>query len=261
MSLIEVKQVSKTFKGPKGELLALEDVSFGIEDAEFLAIVGPSGCGKSTILRMIAGLDFPSRGEIRFQGKTITGPSPAISMVFQSFALLPWKTARENVLIALESKQISRKEKEDTAQRLLNKLGLAGFEDDYPGELSGGMKQRVGLARAFAVAPDVLLMDEPFSSLDEMIARELREEVLRIWRDHTTHPDTFVIVTHLVEEAVLLADRVVIISARPGKVIAEMKIDIPRPRTDYMRSPVFFQYVDQIDTTLESHNSFPLRSQ
>ena len=210
---------------------------------------------------MIAGLDFPSRGEIRFQGKTITGPSPAISMVFQSFALLPWKTARENVLIALESKQISRKEKEDTAQRLLNKLGLAGFEDDYPGELSGGMKQRVGLARAFAVAPDVLLMDEPFSSLDEMIARELREEVLRIWRDHTTHPDTFVIVTHLVEEAVLLADRVVIISARPGKVIAEMKIDIPRPRTDYMRSPVFFQYVDQIDTTLESHNSFPLRSQ
>ncbi len=254
MSLIEIRQVSKTFKGPKEELLALDNVSFDIEDGEFLAIVGPSGCGKSTILRMIAGLDFPTKGQILFQGKPINGPSPAISMVFQSFALLPWKTARENVLIALEAKEMSREKKEETARTLLKTLGLEGFEDDYPGELSGGMRQRVGIARALAVAPNVLLLDEPFSSLDELTARELRIEMLRIWHDRTTYPDTVLLVTHMVEEAVLMADRVLVMSPRPGRVITEVKIDIPRPRFDYARSPIFFQHVDQIETILETRH-------
>jgi NitT/TauT family transport system ATP-binding protein len=252
MSLIDIERVSKVFKTPKGDLAVLNDVSFGIEDKEFLAIVGPSGCGKSTILRMIAGLDFPTTGTVSFQGKPIKGPSPAISMVFQNFALLPWKTARENILIALEAKELSRQQKEATAETLLKKLGLDGFEDTYPGELSGGMKQRVGIARALAIAPDVLLLDEPFSSLDEVTARELRDEVLRVWRDRTTHPDTFVLVSHLVEEAVLMADRVLVMSSRPGKIIAEVKIDIPRPRFDYVRKDIFFQHVDRIEAILES---------
>ena len=247
MALIDIRNISKNFAGPKGELLALENISFTIEDKEFLAIIGPSGCGKSTILRMIAGLDTPSKGQVLFQGKPIKGPNPQISMVFQNFALLPWKTAKENILVALGNRNLSPEQREETARNVLKRLGLEGFEDDYPNELSGGMKQRVGMARALAVAPDVLLMDEPFSSLDEITARELREEVLRIWRDRTAQPDTFVIVTHLVEEAVLLADRIVVMSPRPGRVIGEVKVDIPRPRPDYVRSPIFFQYIDQIE--------------
>lgn len=250
MSLIEIQNITKRFKGPKGNFTALDGVSLDIADTEFLAIVGPSGCGKSTILRMLAGLEFPDTGQILFQGKPLKGPSPAISMVFQNFALLPWKTARENVLLALEGKAMSRQEKEALVARLLKKLGLAGFEDDYPGELSGGMKQRVGIARALAVSPDVLLLDEPFSALDEVTAQELRQEVLRIWRDRTTHPDTFVLVTHLVEEAVFMADRVLVMRPHPGRVIAEFKITIPRPRTDYARSAIFFDDVDRIQEML-----------
>ena len=251
MPLIRIEQVGKTFYGAKGDLLSLDNVSFGIEDTEFLAIIGPSGCGKSTILRMIAGLDFPTKGHIYFQDKPIRGPVPGISMVFQNFALLPWETAKENVLIALDTKAMSRQEKEEAAKALLKKLGLEGFENNYPSELSGGMKQRVGIARALAVAPDVLLLDEPFSSLDEVTSKDLRKEVLRIWNDRTEHPDTFVIVTHLVEEAVLLADRVLVMAPRPGRMIAEVKIDIPRPRFDYARSSIFFEHVDRIEDILE----------
>lgn len=260
MSLIDIKQVSKVYKMQKGELLSLENVSFGIEDGEFLAIVGASGCGKSTLLRMIAGLDFPTKGIITFQNKSITGPSPAISMVFQNFALLPWKTAKENLLIALDVREMNRQKKEETAREILKKLGLEGFEDDYPSELSGGMKQRVGIARALAVSPDVLLLDEPFSSLDEVTARELRNEVLRIWRDRTTHPDTFVLVTHLVEEAVIMADRVLVMASHPGKIVAEIKIEIPRPRPKHARSPEFFSYVDQIEDIMLSASKNGMRS-
>lgn len=251
MPLIRIEQVSKTFYEAKGELLSLDNVSFGIEDTEFLAIIGPSGCGKSTILRMIAGLEFPTKGHIYFQDKPIKGPIPGVSMVFQNFALLPWKTARDNILIALDTKAMTRKEKEEAAQALLKKLGLEGFENNYPSELSGGMKQRVGIARALAVAPDVLLLDEPFSSLDEVTARGLRKETLRIWNDRTAHPDTFVLVTHLVEEAVLMADRVLVMAPRPGRVIGEVKIDIPRPRFDYVRRSIFFEHVDHIEDILE----------
>lgn len=254
MSLIDIDQVTKVFHEPKkGDLLTLDHVSFGIEDGEFLAIVGPSGCGKSTVLRMIAGLDHPTQGEVRFQGKPIMKPMPEISMVFQNFALLPWKTARENILLALESKEISREEKEGRAQALLKKLGLEGFEDNYPHELSGGMKQRVGIARALAVLPDVLLMDEPFSALDEVTSQELRREVLRVWRDRTTHPDTFVLVSHLVPEAIFMADRVLVMSPRPGKIVAEVKIDIPRPRGSHVRSNAFFDYLDHIDRIMGGH--------
>ena len=182
-------------------------------------------------------------------------PIPEISMVFQNFALLPWKTAKENILLALEGREMSRHDKEDRAVALLKKLGLEGFEDNYPHELSGGMKQRVGIARALAVSPDVLLMDEPFSALDEVTSQELRREVLRIWHDRTAHPNTFVLVSHLVPEAIYMADRVLVMSPRPGKVVAEVHIDIPRPRGNYMRSNVFFDYVDQIDAIMVSSQS------
>jgi NitT/TauT family transport system ATP-binding protein len=239
LSLIDVEKVSKIMHEPKGDLLVLDSVSFGIEDGEFLAIVGPSGCGKSTVLRMIGGLDYPTQGQILFQGKPIKGPRPEISMVFQNFALLPWKTARENILIALEGKASSREEKEKRADELLKKLGLEGFGNNYPHELSGGMKQRVGIARALAVSPDVLLMDEPFSALDEVTARELRREVLRLWHDRTKHPDTLVLV----------------MSPRPGKVVADIRVEVPRPRVSQLRSPLFYETVDRIQTILEEHKS------
>ena len=255
MSLIDVDRVSKTMREPKGDLLVLDNVSFGIEDGEFLAIVGPSGCGKSTVLRMIGGLDSPTQGQILFQGKPIKGPRAEISMVFQNFALLPWKTARENILIALESRTASRAEKEERTAALLKKLGLEGFENNYPHELSGGMKQRVGIARALAISPDVLLMDEPFSALDEVTARELRREVLRLWHDRTKHPDTLVLVSHLVTEAVFMSDRVLVMSSRPGKVIADIRIEVPRPRVNQLRSPLFFETVDRIQAILEENKS------
>jgi NitT/TauT family transport system ATP-binding protein len=253
LSLIDVDRVSKTMHEQKGDLLVLDDISFGIEDGEFLAIVGPSGCGKSTVLRMIGGLESPTKGQILFQGKPIRGPRSEISMVFQNFALLPWKTAKENILIALESRIANRDEREARADALLKKLGLEGFENNYPHELSGGMKQRVGIARALAISPDVLLMDEPFSALDEVTARELRREVLRLWHDRTKHPDTLVLVSHLVTEAVFLSDRVLVMSSRPGKVLANIRIEIPRPRVNQLRSALFYDTVDRIQAILEEN--------
>lgn len=255
MALLELHNVTKTYKHPKGEQLVVENVTFDIEDKEFLAVVGASGCGKSTLLRMVAGLDFPTSGEILFHGKKIIEPSTAISMVFQQFALLPWKTAKENVILALETKNLSLPEKERIAEKFLKRVGLEAFKDAYPSELSGGQKQRVGLARALAVEPDVLLLDEPFSSLDEITATDLRKLILDVWKDRTK-TDTFVLITHLVEEAVLLADRVIVMKPNPGHVMGTVKIDIPRPRFDYIRELVFFNKVDEIKELLRKEDHF-----
>lgn len=257
MSLIDVKKLSKKFKGPKGELLVIDDISFGIEDKEFLAIVGPSGCGKSTLLRIIAGLDSPTSGEVLFHEKPIIEPSTDISMVFQNFALLPWKTARENVMLALGSKNMKESKKEKIVNELLEHVGLKGFEDVYPGELSGGMKQRVGIARALSVSPEVLLLDEPFSSLDEITANELRKQILHIWSTRGSKTDTFVLITHLVEEAVLMADSVIVMSSVPAKIVADIKIDIPRPRFNNIRSEEFFSKCDEISTILKKYEQIP----
>jgi len=251
VSVIEVENIIKTFTSDKTKIVVLDNVSFSVGKEEFLCIVGPSGCGKSTLLRMIAGLEKPDSGRILFNGESITKPSPKIAMVFQLFGLLPWKTALENVEVPLEVLGVVKQNRAHIAQEYLQMVGLEGFENTYPHDLSGGMKQRVGIARALALKPDVLLMDEPFSSLDELTAKTLRELVLNIWRNPTLPTNTFIMVSHNVEEAVFMADRVIIMSPRPGKVIGEVKVDIPRPRSKFLRDQEYFKYVDEVVNLLE----------
>jgi NitT/TauT family transport system ATP-binding protein len=251
MSVIEVENIIKTFPSEKATILVLDDVSFSVGKDEFMCIVGPSGCGKSTLLRMMAGLEKSDSGRILFNGQPITGSSRKIAMVFQLFGLLPWKTALENVEVPLEVLGIVKQSRVHVAEEYLQMVGLEGFENTYPHDLSGGMKQRVGIARALALKPEVLLMDEPFSSLDELTAKTLRELVLNIWRNPALPTNTFIMVSHNVEEAVFMADRVVVMSPRPAKVVGEVKVNIPRPRFKYLRDPEYFKYVDEVMNLLE----------
>jgi len=251
VSVVDVEDVTKAFVTEKSRILVLDDVSFSVGNDEFMCLVGPSGCGKSTMLRMIAGLERPDSGRILFHGQPITKPSPKIAMVFQLFGLLPWKTASENVEVPLEVAGVKKANRIHTAQEHLKMVGLEGFENTYPHDLSGGMKQRVGIARALALNPEVLLMDEPFSSLDELTAKTLRDLVLNIWRNPALPTNTFIMVSHNVEEAVFMADRVIVMSPRPGKIVGEVKIDIPRPRAQYVRDAVYFRSVDRVVELLE----------
>ena len=255
MPVLEVKDVTKTFPVEKSLITVLEDVTFSVDRDEFVCLVGPSGCGKSTILRIIAGLEKADSGEILFHGQPQTVPNPKITMIFQLFGLLPWKTALENVEVPLEVHGIKKETRLEIAKSYLRMVGLEGFENTYPHDLSGGMKQRVGIARALALQPEVLLMDEPFSSLDELTAKTLRELVLEIWRDPSLPTNTFVMVSHNVEEAVYMADRVIIMSPRPGRVVGEVKVNLPRPRTEYLRDPKYFQSVDEVVAILEKSKS------
>src|ERR1051326_7398002 len=188
---------------------------------EFVALVGPSGCGKSTLLRLMSGLDRPTRGEVLYEGKPIRADNPKVTMVFQSFALLPWLDVLDNVAFGLEAQGYEKKVRHAKVQELVDIVGLAGFENAYPRELSGGMKQRVGLARALATDPILLCMDEPFSSLDPLTTETLREEVLRLWSDPDLPPEAVCMVTHNVEEAVYMADRIIVLSHRPGTILAD----------------------------------------
>lgn len=251
MSIIEIEKVSKTFPTEKTSILVLDNVTFSVGKDEFLCIVGPSGCGKSTLLRMIAGLEKPDSGKILFNGQPIEGPSPKITMVFQLFGLLPWKTALENVEVPLEVLKMPKETRVHVAEEYLQMVGLEGFETTYPHDLSGGMKQRVGIARALALEPTVLLMDEPFSSLDELTAKTLRELVLNIWRNPALPTNTFIMVSHNVEEAVFMADRIIVLSPRPGRIVGEIKVNIPRPRSQYLRAKKYFEYVDETVNLLE----------
>jgi len=250
VKVLEVRSLRKVFPGERS-IIALEDVSFEVGKDEFLCIVGPSGCGKSTLLRMVAGIESANGGEILFHEKPISGPNEKITMIFQHFGLLPWKTALENVRLPLEVHGIPNEEARKIAIDYLGKVGLGDFLDTYPHDLSGGMKQRVGIARALAMKPEILLMDEPFSSLDELTASTLRREVLRIWADSNLPTDTFLMVSHNVSEAVFMADRVLIMSPRPGKVVEDVKVDIPRPRTEHARDPKFFDTVEYIIRVIE----------
>ena len=249
MSLLEVKNITKSFMNGK-KIFVLKDISFDANEDEFLAIVGPSGCGKSTLLRIIAGLEIPDSGSVLFHGKPLMAPIPEITMVFQQFGLLPWKTVLENIELPLEMHGFSKKEREERATRFIKDVGLEDFKDIYPHGLSGGMKQRVGIARALALDPEILLMDEPFSSLDALTAETLRKEVLDIWNDKTNVSNTFIMVTHSIEEAVFMADRVIVLSSRPGRILNDVKINIHRPRVKYQRSKKFFRYVDQIKSLI-----------
>ena len=208
-------------------MMALEDISIEVKPAEFLCIIGPSGCGKTTLLRMVAGLDHPSSGEIILDGKEVKGPSPDRGMVFQEFSLFPWRTVLKNVEFGLEIKGVGDKARGEIAEKYIELVGLKGFENRYPYELSGGMKQRVAIARALATDPAILLMDEPFGSVDAQTRNILQEELLEIWK---RTKKTVLFVTHSVDEAVYLADRVAVMSARPGCLVKCLDIDIPRPR-------------------------------
>ncbi len=251
MGVLEIESITKTFTTERSRIRVLDDVSFGVGADEFVCIVGPSGCGKSTLLRIIAGLEKPDSGSVLFHGKPQTSPTPKITMIFQLFGLLPWKTALGNVEVPLEVLGLRKEERVRIAEQHLKMVGLEGFEGTYPHDLSGGMRQRVGIARALALQPEVLLMDEPFSSLDELTAKTLRSLVLDIWRDPSLPTNTFIMVSHNVEEAVFMADRVIVMSPRPGKIVGEVKIDIPRPRANYLREKMYFNRVDKVLAILE----------
>ena len=230
-TLIEVETCSKAFPLPdgKGEFTVLRDVSVKVGRGEVVALLGRSGSGKSTLLRMMAGLIPASSGTIVSNGVPLRGPNPDVGMVFQSFALLPWLTVIENVELGLEARGVARTERTKRALRAIDLVGLDGFESAYPKELSGGMKQRVGFARALVVEPKVLFLDEPFSALDVLTAENLRGEIDDLWNAGTFPAKSILIVTHNIEEAVFLADRVVVLGANPGRVRGEVLIDLPRP--------------------------------
>lgn len=244
MGLIEVDSVDKSFPSRHGTINIMSDISFNVADNDFLAIVGPSGCGKSTLLRLIQGLDRPSAGVIRFRGQPITGVSQEMAMVFQNFALYPWLTVKDNVAFGLHARGWDAERIETQVEKYISVTGLVGFEEAYPRELSGGMRQRVGLARALAVEPSVLLMDEPFSALDPLTAESLREEVLQLWRDPQLPPEAVVLVTHNIEEALVMADRVIVLSRRPGRILAGVIVNLPRPRD--RKSEAFYGLTDYV---------------
>ena len=226
-SQMEVLEVSKAYSGSERALSALQNITFGIDKGEFVCIVGPSGCGKSTLLRIIAGLEKPTSGQVRFEGRLLVNPHEKISMVFQSFALFPWRTILGNVEYGLETQKFLKEERRRIALECLELVGLSDCENMYPKQLSGGMKQRVGIARALAVDPEIVLMDEAFSAIDEFTAETLREEVAEI---HQETNKTFLLVTHNLPEAIELADKIVVLSARPGRVKNILDVELDRPR-------------------------------
>lgn len=246
--IISIEHVSLEFKKEKEQLPVLSDVSLTADRNQFVAITGPSGCGKSTLLRIVSGLNKASSGVVRFNGNPVTQPTQGIAMIFQTFVLLPWKTALENVEFGLSAKQMTDAQKRDVSTKALANAGLQGFEDVYPGELSGGMKQRVGIARALAVEPSALLMDEPFSALDDLTAERLRREIYGLLINPTSSIQTVIMVSHNVEEIVELADQIVVLSPRPGHVVGTLSVDLPRPRDK--KSSKFFAWVDQVYSLL-----------
>jgi len=229
---VAVDGVTKVFEQQGGDSVeALADVSFTVDEGEFVCIVGPSGCGKTTLFRIIAGLEAATGGEVRLDGEPVTGPAMDRGMVFQEYGLFPWRTVLENVAFGLEQQDMDEQARRERAHEMIDLVGLDGFADAYPNELSGGMKQRVGIARALAVDPALLLMDEPFGSVDAQTRGMLHGELLDIWSETRK---TVLFVTHDVEEAVTLADRVVVLSGGPGTVreVVDIDLDRPRERTD-----------------------------
>ncbi len=255
-SHVELDNVTKFYQSQERQLHALHEVTFDVDRGEFVCIVGPSGCGKSTLLKIIAGLDEPSSGEVRFKGKIVQEPQAKISMVFQAFGLFPWRTVLENVEYGLEMQKAPKNERRDVSKRYLEMVGLSGYEHMYPKQLSGGMKQRVGIARALAVDPEVILMDEAFSAIDEVTAEVLREEVTTL---HRETGKTFVLVTHNLSEALELADKVVVLSSRPAKVKKVLPIALERPRDRahstfiHMHTDILHLLKEELENTLLRH--------
>lgn len=246
MPILEARNLSKSFETPggRGSYTVLSDVTFRLLEGEFVAILGRSGSGKSTLLRILAGLLPASLGEVLSEGKPLRGPNPDVAMVFQSFALLPWLTVQENVELGLKARGVGASERRKHALKAIDMVGLDGFESAYPKELSGGMKQRVGFARAFVMRPKALFMDEPFSALDVLTAENLRSEIGDLWEAGDFVAKSVLMVTHNIEEAVLLADRVVILGSNPGHIRGEVPIKLRRPRE--RNSAVFRELVKAI---------------
>jgi ABC-type nitrate/sulfonate/bicarbonate transport system ATPase subunit len=238
--MLEVKDIHHAFPGHRPtdpDVVALQGVSFEVAEGEFFCMIGPSGCGKSTLLRLIAGLGAPTEGAILLRGKQITKTSPNVLVVWQEFALLDWRTVQGNIEFGLEVNGYERAKRREIADRLMRTVGLTQFRHHYPSELSGGMRQRVGLARALALDPEILLMDEPFGALDAQTRMIMQDEILRIWEQHRK---TIVFVTHSLEEAVLLADRVAVFTCRPGVIKELITVDLPRPRPADVRASAEF---------------------
>lgn len=243
--LIDIRQVSRSFpKGSGKDVTVLENVDLTIREGELVGLLGRSGSGKSTLLRIIAGLVAPSSGVAECRGSEIQGPPSGVAMVFQSFALFPWLTVLQNVELGLEAQGIDRAERRSRALAAIDLIGLDGFENAFPKELSGGMRQRVGFARALVVHPDLLLIDEPFSALDVLTAETLRTDMIDLWVEGRLPIKSVLIVTHNIEEAVLMCDRILVFSSNPGRVARELKVDLPHPRNRL--DPVFRQLVDSI---------------
>ncbi len=225
--ILSVLQMDMTFPDDNGGLHAVKNIEFEVCPQEFLCVVGPSGCGKSTLLRVLAGLLVPTRGQVKF-----TSDAPRIGMVFQQSNLMPWRSVLENITLPLELKGMDSVEAHTKAQDLIDLVGLQGFEDNLPRDLSGGMAHRVALARSLVHDPDILLLDEPFASLDALTRDRMGTELLRIWQ---AHQKTVIMVTHSISEALFLADRVLVLTQRPGSIKLDMNVDLPRPRTEEMR--------------------------
>lgn len=256
MAYLEVDNVSKVFTSSSGKNVqythALDNVSFSMQKGEFYCLVGPSGCGKSTLLRVVDGLITPERGQVLIDGKQVTKPGFDRGMVFQQFNLLPWRTAVGNVEFGLEMRGMPKKERREKAMHYVHMVGLHSFEDHYPAQLSGGMQQRVGLARALAIEPEILLMDEPFGALDAQTREVMQYELMRIW---SVDRRTAIFVTHDIEEALYLADRIVVMTNRPGRIQKILDVDFPRPRDEKLRNRSdFAQARGEIWEMLKSDN-------
>ena len=242
--LLELQHISQRYRSGPREFIAVQDVNIGIREGEFVCLLGPSGCGKSTLLRIITGLQRPTDGTVLYRGNPLRGVNPNATIVFQTFALFPWLTVLENVEVALKARGVHPKLRTARALDLLDRVGLDGFEMAYPRELSGGMRQKVGFARAMAVEPELLCLDEPFSALDVLSAEALRGELLELWTEGKIPTRAILMVTHNIEEAVFMADRIILMEKDPGRVVNELVVDLPHPRQH--RSPEFLNWVDRV---------------
>ncbi|PWT88148.1 MAG: nitrate ABC transporter ATP-binding protein [Acidobacteria bacterium] len=251
-TILEIQNVTHEFRLPSGaNFTAVENINLAINRNEVVALLGPSGCGKSTILRILAGLIVPARGTVLFHDHPLRGLTPGVGMVFQGFALYPWMTILENVEAALKPLGVAPAEIRQRSISTIKRVGLAGFESSYPRELSGGMKQRVGIARALSIDPELLFMDEPFSQVDALTAESLRAEVIDIWAATDRNPTSILMVSHDIKEVVYMADRIVVLSANPGSILKIIENKLPRPR-DYRR-PEFLALVDQLHDIITGH--------
>ena len=248
-AFLDIDHVGKHFEGPAGRIDALQGATLEIAEGEFVCLIGASGCGKSTLLRIIAGFDTPSEGAVRVSGRAVTGPGPDRGMVFQDYGLFPWLSVRRNIGFGPAARGLKRAEVAAIEERFVDLVGLQRFAEAYPHQLSGGMKQRVAIARVLANDARIVLMDEPFGALDAMTRERLQEELLDLWQRTGL---TVVFVTHSIEEAIFLGDRVVVMSPGPGRIVSEVRIDLPRPRD--VASPAFNTVRRELGSRLHSHH-------